>query len=108
MVQGAVVNRLSDADSRSLRCVVRAPDSDQGVQMPTLDDLNAMLPGDFITELDGVFEHAPWVAEIAASKRSFASVIALHEALMAAVVAAPPILPGFPTWPSAAVAESAR
>ena len=57
--------------------------------MPTLDDLNTMLPGDFITELDGVFEHALWVAEIAASKRSFASVIALHEALMAAVLAAP-------------------
>ena len=35
--------------------------------MPTLDDLNTMLPGDFVTALDGVFEHAPWVAEIAAS-----------------------------------------
>ena len=58
--------------------------------MPSLDDLNAMLPGDFITELDGVFEHAPWVAEIAARKRPFTSVIALHEALMAAVIAAPP------------------
>ncbi len=58
--------------------------------MPTLDDLNKMLASDFITELDGVFEHAPWVAEIAASKRPFTSVIALHEALMAAVLAAPP------------------
>jgi 2-oxo-4-hydroxy-4-carboxy-5-ureidoimidazoline decarboxylase len=60
--------------------------------MPTLDDLNAMLPGDFVTALDGIFEHAPWVAEASTTKRPFASVTALHEALMAAVHAAPPDL----------------
>jgi 2-oxo-4-hydroxy-4-carboxy-5-ureidoimidazoline decarboxylase len=58
--------------------------------MPTLDDLNAMPPDDFVTALDGVFEHSPWVAQSAAAQRPFATVAALHEALMAAVHAAPP------------------
>jgi 2-oxo-4-hydroxy-4-carboxy-5-ureidoimidazoline decarboxylase len=56
--------------------------------MLTLADLNTMPPGDFVTALDGIFEHGPWIAEIAASKRQFDSVTALHEALMAAVHAA--------------------
>jgi 2-oxo-4-hydroxy-4-carboxy-5-ureidoimidazoline decarboxylase len=56
--------------------------------MLTLDDLNAMPPGDFVTALDGIFEHGAWVAEITASKRPFDGVTALHEALMAAVYAA--------------------
>lgn len=60
--------------------------------MPALDDLNAMPPADFVIALDGVFEHVPWVAETAASHRPFATVTALHEALMAAVRAAPPDL----------------
>jgi 2-oxo-4-hydroxy-4-carboxy-5-ureidoimidazoline decarboxylase len=60
--------------------------------MPTLDNLNALPPDDFVTALDGVFEHAPWVAETAASRRPFANVTALHEALMAAVHAASPDL----------------
>jgi 2-oxo-4-hydroxy-4-carboxy-5-ureidoimidazoline decarboxylase len=54
-----------------------------------LDDLNAMPPADFVTALDGVFEHASWVAETAALQRPFATVTALHEALMAAVHVAP-------------------
>jgi 2-oxo-4-hydroxy-4-carboxy-5-ureidoimidazoline decarboxylase len=58
--------------------------------MPTLDQLNAMPPEAFVAALDGVFEHAAWVAETAAAQRPFATVIALHDALMAAVNAAPP------------------
>jgi 2-oxo-4-hydroxy-4-carboxy-5-ureidoimidazoline decarboxylase len=58
--------------------------------MPTLDDLNTVPPADFVAALDGVFENAPWVAEAVASKRPFASVTTLHEALMAAVHAAAP------------------
>jgi 2-oxo-4-hydroxy-4-carboxy-5-ureidoimidazoline decarboxylase len=57
--------------------------------MNTLDQLNGMAPNDFIAALDGVFEHSPWVAEAAASQRPFASVTLLHDALMAAVRAAP-------------------
>jgi 2-oxo-4-hydroxy-4-carboxy-5-ureidoimidazoline decarboxylase len=57
--------------------------------MPTLDDLNAMSPAEFVTALHGVFEHAPWVAETAAPLRPFPTVTALHDALMAVVHAAP-------------------
>jgi 2-oxo-4-hydroxy-4-carboxy-5-ureidoimidazoline decarboxylase len=54
-----------------------------------LASLNAAAPADFASALDGVFEHAPWVAEKAAALRPFATVSALHEALMAAVRGAP-------------------
>jgi 2-oxo-4-hydroxy-4-carboxy-5-ureidoimidazoline decarboxylase len=57
--------------------------------MRTLDQLNAMPPEAFVAALDGVFEHAPWVSETSAAKRPFATVTALHEALIAAVRAAP-------------------
>ena len=57
--------------------------------MPSLDQLNTMPPDAFIAALDGVFEHAPWVAAAAASQRPFPSVILLHEAMMTAVRAAP-------------------
>ena len=30
--------------------------------MTTLDQLNAMTAADFASALDGIFEHAPWVA----------------------------------------------
>ena len=56
--------------------------------MHTLDQLNASSPEQFVTALDGVFEHAPWVAEAAAAQRPFFTVTALHDALMAAVGAA--------------------
>jgi len=57
--------------------------------MHTLDQLNAMPPDEFVAALHGVFEHAAWVAETAAGQRPFASVTALHEALMGVVHAAP-------------------
>jgi 2-oxo-4-hydroxy-4-carboxy-5-ureidoimidazoline decarboxylase len=56
----------------------------------TLDGLNAASVADFTTALGAVFENAPWVAEQAASARPFATVTALHEAMLAAVHAAPP------------------
>jgi 2-oxo-4-hydroxy-4-carboxy-5-ureidoimidazoline decarboxylase len=58
--------------------------------MHTLDQLNVMAPDDFVAALDGVFEHAAWVAETVASQRPFPTVGALHDALIATVRAAPP------------------
>ncbi len=57
--------------------------------MPTLGQLNAMPAAAFVAALDGVFEHAVWVAETAASHRPFPTVVALHDGLMAVVRAAP-------------------
>jgi 2-oxo-4-hydroxy-4-carboxy-5-ureidoimidazoline decarboxylase len=57
--------------------------------MHTLDQLNTMAPNAFAEALDGVFEHAAWVAETTASQRPFATVTALHDALMAVVRGAP-------------------
>ena len=57
--------------------------------MHTLEQLNVMRLDEFVAALDGVCEHAPWVAEAAAARRPFATVGVLHEALMAAVRAAP-------------------
>ncbi|MGI4942477.1 MAG: 2-oxo-4-hydroxy-4-carboxy-5-ureidoimidazoline decarboxylase [Janthinobacterium lividum] len=56
----------------------------------TLDELNAMAAPDFAATLDGVFEDAPWVACQAALARPFATVAALHAAMLDAVRAAAP------------------
>src|SRR5262245_48142270 len=55
----------------------------------TLGDLNEVPRSDFVAVLEGVFEHAPWVAEAAFSGRPYATVAALHETMMAAVRSAP-------------------
>jgi 2-oxo-4-hydroxy-4-carboxy-5-ureidoimidazoline decarboxylase len=55
----------------------------------TLAGLNRMTPADFAASIGDTFELAPWVAEQAAARRPFASVTALHEAMMGAVRAAP-------------------
>ena len=57
--------------------------------MVTLDGLNTASAADFIAALGEVFEHAPWVAEQAASARPFATVAELHEAMVAVVKSAP-------------------
>jgi len=51
----------------------------------TLADLNRMDEAQFVAALGGVFEHSPWVAERAFGERPFASVGALHAAMVAAV-----------------------
>lgn len=49
--------------------------------MMTLDQLNAASAADFVTLLDGTYEHSPWIAERAASARPFKSLAALKVAL---------------------------
>lgn len=55
----------------------------------SLDSLNALDRDGFVAALDGIFEHAPWVAEAAFAHAPFATVTELHEALMTAVWARP-------------------
>lgn len=55
----------------------------------SLDALNAMSAGDFSASLGPVFENAPWVATAVAAHRPFASVTALHKAMMAEIAALP-------------------
>lgn len=55
----------------------------------TLDELNGLSGEAFAAALGDVFEHAPWVAEAAAGQRPFATIAALHEAMMQAVRSAP-------------------
>jgi 2-oxo-4-hydroxy-4-carboxy-5-ureidoimidazoline decarboxylase len=54
----------------------------------TLDELNASDRGRFVAVLGPIFEESPWVAERAWPQRPFASLDALHGALVAAVSAA--------------------
>ncbi len=54
-----------------------------------LEALNTLPAAAFADALGDIFEHAPWVAEAAAARRPFATVSALHEAMMDAVRAAP-------------------
>jgi 2-oxo-4-hydroxy-4-carboxy-5-ureidoimidazoline decarboxylase len=51
----------------------------------TLDDVNAMDEDAFVAALGGVFERSPWVARRAHAARPFASVAALHAAMVAVV-----------------------
>jgi 2-oxo-4-hydroxy-4-carboxy-5-ureidoimidazoline decarboxylase len=55
----------------------------------SLDDLNAADKAGFTAALGDIYEHAPWVAEVAHRARPFVTLLALHEAMMAAVRAAP-------------------
>jgi 2-oxo-4-hydroxy-4-carboxy-5-ureidoimidazoline decarboxylase len=55
----------------------------------TLQQLNTASEANFVGALDGIFEHAPWVAARAYTARPFASVAALHEAMMRAARSAP-------------------
>jgi allantoate deiminase/N-carbamoyl-L-amino-acid hydrolase len=54
--------------------------------MIALERLNALPPEDFVAALASIFEHSPWVPERIAPLRPFASVIALHKAMSAAVL----------------------
>ena len=54
-----------------------------------LDALNGASPADFVAALGAVFEHAPWVAEAAATSRPYATVEALFAAMSSAVQCAP-------------------
>ncbi|MBS7539040.1 2-oxo-4-hydroxy-4-carboxy-5-ureidoimidazoline decarboxylase [Ancylobacter lacus] len=55
----------------------------------TLDTLNTLDRAGFVAALDGIFEHAPWVAADAHGAGPFRTVAELHEALTAAVAARP-------------------
>ena len=50
-----------------------------------LAELNALDAPGFIAALDGIFEHSPWVAARVAGLRPFASLDALHAAMLGAV-----------------------
>jgi 2-oxo-4-hydroxy-4-carboxy-5-ureidoimidazoline decarboxylase len=55
----------------------------------SLEALNAMPASSFVAALGKAFEHADWVAEVAAEGRPHPTVAALHEAMMQAVRTAP-------------------
>jgi 2-oxo-4-hydroxy-4-carboxy-5-ureidoimidazoline decarboxylase len=54
-----------------------------------LTNLNAADEAGFMAALGDVYEHAPWVAQAALKQRPFATLAALHAAMMDAVRAAP-------------------
>jgi 2-oxo-4-hydroxy-4-carboxy-5-ureidoimidazoline decarboxylase len=58
-------------------------------QRISLDALNQADKSEFVRLLDGIFEHASWVAEKAFAARPYRTVADLHNGLMAAVLAAP-------------------
>jgi len=51
-------------------------------------EINALDRGAFVATLGGIFEHSPWVADGAFAARPFASVDALHGAMLGVVSAA--------------------
>lgn len=55
-----------------------------------LSAVNRMDVASFIDALGGVFEHSPWVAERAWHARPYASVAALHDAMINVVASAVP------------------
>ncbi|MGO9257464.1 MAG: 2-oxo-4-hydroxy-4-carboxy-5-ureidoimidazoline decarboxylase [Bryobacteraceae bacterium] len=56
----------------------------------TMLELNALDRPTFLAAVGWVFEHSPWVAERAWSKRPFGTLPALHAAMVAAVMHAAP------------------
>jgi 2-oxo-4-hydroxy-4-carboxy-5-ureidoimidazoline decarboxylase len=57
--------------------------------MAQLDYLNNCAPEAFTPALGEIFEHSPWVVQAALARRPFARAVALHDAMMDAVRAAP-------------------
>ena len=57
--------------------------------IPDLASVNTMDRPQFVATLGPAFEHSPWVAQGAWSARPFASVAALHAAMLAVVTSAP-------------------
>lgn len=57
--------------------------------MAELDEINALPAAQFVARLEGIFEHSPWVAESVVAARPFATVAALHDAMVEAVRHAP-------------------
>lgn len=55
----------------------------------SLDSLNAASEAEFTAALGDIFEHSPWVAQQAATRRPFATIKDLHDAMMAVLRAAP-------------------
>ena len=53
--------------------------------MISLTELNGATRETFVEHLGGLFEHSPWVAELAWDRRPFATREALHAAMVAAV-----------------------
>lgn len=54
----------------------------------TLSELSRLNQADFTQALAAIFEHSPWIPERAWAARPFASIDALHDAMMAVVRAA--------------------
>ncbi len=55
----------------------------------TLADVNALDHDAFVAAVGGVFEHSPWIAAAVWAQRPFASIDALHAAMVAAMFTAP-------------------
>lgn len=58
-------------------------------QALSLELLNAASGGEFVTHLAGVYEHSPWIAERAATRRPFSSIAHLKWSLADVVSGAP-------------------
>jgi N-carbamoyl-L-amino-acid hydrolase len=55
----------------------------------TIEQINAATPEQFVSLLEGTYEHSPWIAQQAASQRPFASLVHLKQALAQVVRQAP-------------------
>src|SRR6059058_77994 len=55
----------------------------------TIDEADGLDREAFVAAFGGVFEHSPWVAQAAWERRPYGSVAELHQAMVAAVDAAP-------------------
>ena len=55
----------------------------------SLESLNAADEAGFVAALGNIYEHAPWVAQAVCGQRPFSTLAGLHDAMMAAVRAAP-------------------
>lgn len=58
------------------------------IRRPTVDQLNQMTEDQFVAVCGGLFEHSPWIARRAWTKRPFTSSADLHERLCGVVAAA--------------------
>lgn len=78
----------SDADMQTLAAGRGHPAGTTDTAALTLAELLALSQHDFSARLGGIFEHSPWIPERAWAARPFASVDALHRAMVDVVASA--------------------
>ena len=85
---GRIETRHRAALDQRASCARRQSAGNRMTQGISLEQLNSGARAEFVAALGDIFEHSPWVPEVAAAGRPFATLAELYESLKAALLKA--------------------